>query len=220
MRTLRWWVDFQAGERVWVVNAPHPIYRAGQRPSRNAFSDFSTRGQFCRDGVRPMGHDRRILLGFQQKRMGLAVGHTHNRRCFDNMAEDKEGKRKFALYIRESTLEQVRKWYPMDNCTSQSEFIEKAVQFYIGFISSDNGSDYLPKIIISTLKGIVNESDNRISRILFKLAVEQAITMNVVAATCNISRDQLDKLRGTCVSQVKRSNGAYSFEDAYDLQKR
>ena len=66
----------------------------------------------------------------------------------------------------------------------------------------------------------MNESDNRISRILFKMAVEQAITMNVVAATCNISRDQLDKLRGTCVAQVKRTNGAYSFENAYDLQKR
>jgi len=134
--------------------------------------------------------------------------------------DEKDGKRKFALYIRESTLEEVRKWYPLDNCTSQSEFIEKAVQFYIGFISSNNGSDYLPKIIVSTLKGIVNESDNRISRILFKMAVEQAITMNVVAATCSINRDQLDKLRGTCVAQVKRTNGAYSFENAYDLQKR
>lgn len=135
-------------------------------------------------------------------------------------AAEKEGKRKFALWIKESTLEQVRKWYRMDNCSSQSEFIEKAIWFYVGFISSDNGSDYLPKIIISTLKGIVNDSDNRISRILFKLAVEQAITMNVVAATCNISREQLDKLRGTCVAQVKRTNGVYSFEDAFDFQER
>ena len=136
------------------------------------------------------------------------------------MAEKTEGKRKFALWIGESTLEQVRKWHKADNCSSQSEFIDKAIHFYIGFISSENGSDYLPKIIISTLKGIVNDSDNRISRILFKLAVEQAITMNVVAATCNISREQLEKLRGNCVSQVKRTNGAYSFEDAFEFQKR
>jgi hypothetical protein len=137
-----------------------------------------------------------------------------------NSTDENECKRKFALYIRESTLEQVRKWYPLDDCTSQSEFIEKAVLFYIGFISSNSGSDYLPRIIVSTLKGIVNESDNRISRILFKLAVEQAITMNVVAATCSISREQLDQLRSMCVSQVKKTNGSYSFADAYDLQKR
>ena len=107
-----------------------------------------------------------------------------------------------------------------DDCSSQSEFIEKAIHFYIGYISSENGSDYLPKIITSTVKGIVNDSDNRISRILFKLAVEQAITMNVVAAACNIGREQLEKLRDTCVAQVKRSNGVYSFEDAFDFQKR
>ena len=53
-----------------------------------------------------------------------------------------------------------------------------------------------------------------------KLAVEQAITMNVVAAACNIGREQLEKLRGTCVAQVKRSSGVYSFEDAFDFQKR
>ena len=155
--------------------------------------------------------------------MGLAVGHSNIGGCFDDMEEmgdDKESKRKFALYIKESTLENVRKWYPLDDCSSQSEFIEKAVLFYIGFLSAETGGDYLPKIIVSTLKGIVNESDNRISRVLFKLAVEQAITMNVVAATCNISREQLDRLRGLCVSQVKKSNGSYSFTDAFDQQKR
>ncbi len=131
----------------------------------------------------------------------------------------KEGKRKFAFWVKESTLEQVRKWYPLDNCSSQSEFIEKAIWFYVGYISSDNGSDYLPKILISTLKGILNESDNRISRILFKLAVEQAIAMNVIAATNGITKEQLRSLRGTCVQEVKKTHGVYSFDDAFDFQK-
>ena len=138
----------------------------------------------------------------------------------ENTDESKERKRKFALWIRESTLEKVRQWYDGDNCTSQSEFIEKAVLFYVGYLASNNAGDYMPQIIVSTLKGIINESDNRISRILFKLAVEQAIMMNVVAATCNVSREQVDQLRAMCVSQVKKTNGAYSFADAYDLQKR
>lgn len=133
---------------------------------------------------------------------------------------EKELKRRFQLWLKPSVLDMAEELYQKDNCTSRSEYIEKAIQFYSGYLYAQEASDYLPKIIISTLKSIVNESDNRISRILFKLAVEQAITMNVVAATCNISRDQIDKLRGTCVAQVKRSNGSYSFEDAFDLQKR
>ena len=137
----------------------------------------------------------------------------------ENKNESKEGKRKFALWIRESTLEKVRQWFEPDNCSSQSEFIEKAVLFYIGYLASEGAGDYMPRIIVSTLQGIVNESSIRISRILFKQAVEQAIAMIVIAATCNISRDQLDKLRGMCVNQVKKTNGSYSFQDAYDLQK-
>lgn len=133
---------------------------------------------------------------------------------------EKEFKRRFQLWLKPSVLQMADDLYEKDNCGSRSEFIEKAIQFYAGYLYGESAGDYLPKILISTLKGILNESDNRISRVLFKLAVEQAITMNVVAATCNISRDQMEKLRGTCVSQVKRSNGAYSFEDALDFQKR
>lgn len=133
---------------------------------------------------------------------------------------EKEVKRRFQLWLKPSVLQMADDLYEKDNCGSRSEFIEKAIQFYAGYLYGESAGDYIPKILISTLKGILNESDNRISRVLFKLAVEQAITMNVVAATCNISREQLEKLRGTCVSQVKRSNGAYSFEDALDFQKR
>ena len=133
--------------------------------------------------------------------------------------ESKEGKRKFALWIRESTLEKVRQWFGSDGCTSQSEFIEKAVLFYIGYLATESAGEYLPRILLSTLKGMINESDNKISRIMFKLAVEQAISMNVIAATCNVSSEQLERLRATCVNAVKRSNGSYSFSDAYALQK-
>ena len=134
--------------------------------------------------------------------------------------DEKEIKRRFQLWLKPSVLNMAEELYEGDNCASRSEFIEKAIMFYAGYLYAERARDYLPLIVTSTLKGIVDESDNRISRILFKLAVEQAITMNVVAATCSISRDQLDKLRGMCVSQVKKTNGAYSFNDAYDLQRK
>lgn len=136
------------------------------------------------------------------------------------MNEGKENKRRFQLWLKPSVLDMADKLYEDDNCGSRSEFIEKAIQFYAGYLHFQKSQDYMPKIITSTLKGMMAENSNQISRVLFKMAVEQAITMNVVAATCGISRDQIDKLRGVCVSQVKRSNGSYSFEDAYDFQKR
>ena len=137
----------------------------------------------------------------------------------DETEQSQEGKARFALFARQSTLDEVNKWYKLDNCSRKSEFIEKAILFYVGYISAESGQEYFPKILTSTLKSIVDESDNRISRIIFKLAVELAVTMNIVAATNNISREQIRDLRATCVSEVKRTNGAYSLMDAYEMQR-
>lgn len=109
--------------------------------------------------------------------------------------------------------------YKEDNCGSRSEFIEKAIVFYVGYLTSNDNSQYLPSVVTSTLKSIVAESDNRMNRMIFKLAVELAMTMNIVASTNEIDRETLTKLRGECVKEVKRLNGSFSFDDAYDWQK-
>ena len=79
-------------------------------------------------------------------------------------------------------------------------------------------SNYLPKVITSTVKGTIEETENRLARIMFKLAVELAMTMNVVAFTNDIPKETLSRLRGECVKEVKRLNGTFSFDDAYDWQ--
>lgn len=131
----------------------------------------------------------------------------------------KEPKRKFALWIKESSLDLVKKLYREDNCSSQSEFIEKAILFYAGYLSTEDNKSYLPNVVTSTLKGIVAESDNRQNRMMFKLAVEMAVMMNVVASMQDIDKISLERLRGECVKEVKRLNGSFSFEDALEWQK-
>lgn len=128
-------------------------------------------------------------------------------------------KRKFALWAKESTLELAKKHYKADNCSSQSEFIEKAIVFYAGYLSAEDNRAYLPSMIVSTLKGIVAESEHKQGRALFKLAVEMAIMMNLIAAKFDVDELMLERLRGACVAEVKRLNGNFTFEDALNWQK-
>lgn len=130
-----------------------------------------------------------------------------------------ENKRKFPLWARPETLDKVEGIYREDNCRSKSEFIEKAVEFYYGYLTSKDKNGYLPSVVTSTLKSIVAESDNRQNRMLFKLAVEVAILQNLMATTQEIDPLSLERLRGECVKEVRRLNGSFSFEDAYDWQK-
>jgi len=126
---------------------------------------------------------------------------------------------KFLLWLYPDTRERVRELYCSDGCHSQSEFIEKAIRFYIGYITAEDDAAYLPNVFVSTMKATVAESDNRKSRMMFKLAVEMAMMMNLIAASQDIDEASLAKLRGECVKEVKRLNGNFKLEDAYEWQR-
>ena len=49
----------------------------------------------------------------------------------------KEKKIRIPLWIYPSTEEKISKNYEGDNCKSPSEFIEKAVLFYCGYLASE-----------------------------------------------------------------------------------
>ena len=133
--------------------------------------------------------------------------------------EEKDLKRKLALWIRPSLLEEVDSLYQKDNCASRSEFMEKALQFYIGYLACSHAQDYLAQVIPSTVKGIVDEGSNRMGRLLFKMAVEQAVTSNILAAVCEVDHQELERLRNQCIQQIRKTNGMISFDEALRWQK-
>ena len=138
------------------------------------------------------------------------------------MTEDKINqpeKRKFALWISRDTIELAKQHYKDDNCSSASEFIEKAILFYLGYVSSQQNQDYLARVIPATVKGIVDESSNRMGRLLFKMAVEQAVTENILAAVCEVDQQELERLRNQCIQQIRKTNGMISFDEALRWQK-
>jgi len=130
-----------------------------------------------------------------------------------------ENKKKFALWIHPSTIEKVDRLYKLDNCRSKSEFIEKAVLFYSGYVTSQDGRDYFPEAIVSTVQGALDSFENRMASLMFKSAVELAMLMHVSAANFRVNDETLSRLRGKCVSDVKRLNGHITFDDAVKYQK-
>ena len=128
-------------------------------------------------------------------------------------------KDKFTLWLYPETLEKINDIYRKDNCVSRSEFIEKAIRFYIGYLTAEDPSDFLPNMFLSNMSSIISESDNRQNKLIFKLAVEMAVMMNLMAWQFDIDEQSLIRLRGECVKEVKRLNGNFSFDDAVKWQK-
>lgn len=133
------------------------------------------------------------------------------------MAE--ENKKRFPLWIYPEIQQKVKDLYKKDNCRSQSEFIEKAIIFYSGYVSSKDNAKFLPIAITSALTGVVENSENRIARLLFKLAVEMSMMMNILASNAEIDETLLRKLRGKCVNDVKKTIGSITLEEVVKYQK-
>lgn len=128
-------------------------------------------------------------------------------------------KQKFALWIHPETLKKVERNYREDDCKSKSEFIEKAILFYAGYLTANDYRGYFPNIIVSTVKGTLDSFENRMANLLFKTAVELSMVLHVTAANNEINPATLSRLRGMCVEEVKRVHGTISMEDAVKFQK-
>ena len=133
--------------------------------------------------------------------------------------EKPDKKVRFALYVNQSALDLVDENFEKDNCLSKSEFIENAIRFYVSYLSSDTNIPYLSTVVMSTMEALLKENTNRLSKLLFKLAVELAITMNVVAANQGVDKEVLNSLRGECIKEVKKTNGIFTFDEADNWQK-
>ncbi len=131
----------------------------------------------------------------------------------------KTDKSRHTVWLSDEAWNQVSLHYREDNCTFQNEYIEKAILFYSGYLDAQNASAYLPRILSDVLEGKLGALGNRMGRLLFKLAVEQSMTANILASEINAGLDEVEKLRIRCIREVKQINGEIKFEDALKYQK-
>lgn len=125
---------------------------------------------------------------------------------------------KFPLWLLPATMESVDELYAGDNCKSKSEFIEKAINFYIGFLKSEDNVNYLSPRITSSVDAVVHVAEQRINRNLFKIAVELGKLAHTLAAANDVDEDTMQKLHAMCVDEVRHINGFINFESAVKFQ--
>ena len=123
------------------------------------------------------------------------------------------------LYIDKGILDNITVNLEKSNSRTRNEFIVKAIRFYITHLNCKDNSDILTPALESVVSSKIQDTENRIARVLFKLSVEVAMMMNVVANSNRISFADLDDLRKLCVEEVSKINGKYRFEDAVKFQK-
>ena len=123
------------------------------------------------------------------------------------------------LYTETDTLEKINQSLETANCRTRNEFINKAIDFYLTYLNGKEYTDILTPAFESVIGAKIQDTENRLARVLFKQGVELAMLMNVIAGTNEIDEHTLAALRKHCVNEVSRLSGRYSFDDAVKLQK-
>ena len=131
-----------------------------------------------------------------------------------------EEKNRHTVWLTDEAWNQVKRHYQGDNCSTQNEYIEKAIWFYTGYLDAEQADSYLPRVLSEVLEGKLNALGSRIGKLLFKLSVDDAVMCNLVAAGMDVDLDTLKKMRVKCIKDVKKTNGQIDFEDALKFQKR
>ena len=89
----------------------------------------------------------------------------------------KENKVKFALYLPPEKKFELERRCREEGCRSITEFIEKAIDFYLGYLNANNTGTVLPIEIQSAIDGGLGLFGDRMAKLLYKLTAEMDIGM-------------------------------------------
>ncbi|MBS5149648.1 MAG: hypothetical protein KHY76_01435 [Butyricicoccus pullicaecorum] len=129
-------------------------------------------------------------------------------------------KTKFSIRVDTDLVELADTYIRSSTVKNRTELIENALRFYLGFLTAQKAEDYLLQSLSSVMTGTVQDSENRLARMDFKIAVELSKLSQVIAYSHEIDEDALKRLHLKCLEEVRRINGAIDFESAYKYQKR
>ena len=134
------------------------------------------------------------------------------------MSENNNSSR-IGVYIGDDLLARCDAAMAKTNAESRSEFIRDAIEHYIAVLNMQENSRVLTPALESVIGSKIALTEDRLSRIMFKLGVEVAMMNNILAATHNINADTMDSLRRYCTEEVATIGGKYKFEDAVKYQQ-
>lgn len=134
--------------------------------------------------------------------------------------EDERKKVRIGVYMEKELVDRADELLDFAGARSRNEFVAEAVKFYIGYLHSRKAENYLLQSLSSVLSSTIHDSENRLARMDFKLAVELSKLAHVIAYSHDVDEEALHRLHVKCVEEVKRINGTIEFEDAYKYQKR
>lgn len=103
---------------------------------------------------------------------------------------------------------------------SRNDFIRDAIDFYLEYLRRNNSVKFLTPALESVIAAKVRDSEERLARLLFKLAVDQNLLAHAVADCFEIEPDTVDDMRVQAVREVRETNGTIRTDEILNNKSR
>ena len=111
-------------------------------------------------------------------------------------------KERFAFYLTPEKKAILERRFQEDGSRSMTAFVERAVDFYLDYLSANDAGLFLPTSIKSYLDGRLGQLEERLS----------SIVAGILADAYQFSDEDLRRRRSESVQNVKKTNGRISLE--------
>ena len=149
---------------------------------------------------------------------GIIAAFCGKEDALEKKKNDKNNKKGFYFWLEPDVYSQIEPHLYAADVKTRSEFVNEAVRRYIGELDSKTSEEYVSRQIASVVRGAIGDTENHISRILFKLAGEQA-TLNLIIADRilgDVDDAMLKAYRNEAYDIVRKRQGVLSAKDARD----
>ena len=126
--------------------------------------------------------------------------------------------KKVSFYIPTELLDICDRNLERANVRSRNQFLVKAVKFYEAYLNKEELNAIVTPSFETVIGARLNLTEDRLAQIIFKLAVEMAATMNILAGAFELDSSKVRNMKHRVIHEVKSLNGAINLEDIIDFQ--
>ena len=125
-----------------------------------------------------------------------------------------EESKKVPIIFTRDQIENMDNFIKENEGYSRSSFVREAVDYYLGYIDMNENVNYISPLINQNIKLILSRFEDRMSEMIFKMAVEVCKSNILTAYQSELSDQALDYLDRTSKRIVAEHNGTLDLEES------
>ena len=129
------------------------------------------------------------------------------------MEKTKETMASYSIRLPSELYERIMDATTRLDLRSKNDFVRDACEFYLEWLSRESTEKFITPALESVVRGTIRDSESRIVRQLFRLAVEMNMNNHLLAEYDGIGDYDFEKLRISATSEVKETNGTVRLAD-------